>query len=335
MPIGSGLAGFIGVGAEGSYGTYGAATRYPEVHSAKIARKPHYIQGTGLAAGRFVDPVARHVNTYFDGQGPIEMEFLTTNMGLLLNSIFGATAVPVQIGATAAYTLTCPFGSTDGLSLSIQEVVPDTAGNLHPYTALGCKFVDVEFTAERNGILMVTLTVDAQDVVETEAVDVFTGSPGQYSFHGGEATLKVGAIGGEVAVDGVKKWKLKISRKLATSRIYLGDTVKDEPITDGVVEITGSFDVDLVNPTVKAAFADVFNAGTWFSAIMDFVGPQIGASGHANEIKFATPSILLTGETPDLSGPQVVTGTFPFKVDLDVAGDNPLTGTWISGDTAL
>ena len=335
MAIGSGLGGYIGVGKETTYGTFATATRFPEVHSSKIVRKPHTVQGTGLAAGRIVDPASRYANTWWDGNGPIDFEWLSTGMGLLLNAIMGSSAVPTQLLTTAAYQLVSTLGAPDGSSLSIQEAVPDTTGTLHPYTALGCVPTDAEWTSERGGLLTCQVTMDAQDVSEVPAIATPTFTTGATGFHGDQCTIAVGPKGSEVSVDGVKKFTLKIARKLDTTRIYMGSSLKEAPVTDGIVKITGSFDVDLVNTTVKAAFADMFASQDFFSLIATWTGPQIGTSGHDNSFALASPSIVLTGATPDLSGPGVVTGSFPFEVLLDSGGDSALTATWVSGDTAL
>jgi hypothetical protein len=336
--IGSGLAGFVGIGAESAYGTVATPTDFVEVRSSKIVRKKHFVQGTGLAAGRVVDPFARYRNTWTDCSGPIEFEWLNTGMGLLLTHIMGSPdATPtVTSEGSGAYGLACPLGANDGMSLSIQEGLPQTDGTIDPYTALGCKVQEVEFTCERGGLLTVTLTIDGQTLVQTTALGEPTYGAAAQPFDGSQVAVKVAAMGDTpAAVDGVKKWTLKIARKLATERIYMGATLKAQPVSNGIIEITGSFDVDFVDTVVKAAFDDMLAGDSPLSANIAGIGAAIGTSDQFDTLSFDVPSLMLTDGTPELPGPEVLSSTFNFKAGMDAAADAGVTATWISADTTL
>src|SRR5919108_2993637 len=106
MGIGAGIGAQVGVAAESTYGTYVAPTRFYEFTKEGLKKGKHTAQGTGMAAGRLLDPGGRRVVTHQDGKGPLDLEVGTKNMGLMLQALMGTTVTPVQQGATTAYLQT-------------------------------------------------------------------------------------------------------------------------------------------------------------------------------------------------------------------------------------
>lgn len=333
MGIGSGIGGQVGIAAETTYGTFVAPTNFPEVLDAKLERRPKVVDGQGLAAGRLMNPSSRRVVVSADAGGTVKWEMASSNMGLWLDHIMGSSATLTEMTTTTAYELIAPFGDTYGKSLSIQVGVPDLEGVVHPYSYLGCKILDAEFDCEIEGILTCQATIDAQTEVETETLATATYPSTANVFSGNQLVLQVGPKGSEVQVDGVRKFNVKLARKMRTDRYYAGNLgLKEQPVSNGYVEITGSFDVDFID---KTKFADVFAAETPLSVIATWTGPEIGTSGHDETFELQLPCNYLTGQTPQLDGPDVVTGPFAFKAYIDPTGDSPATATWISADTTL
>src|SRR5207302_2080488 len=97
MPnVGSGLQGSCGFAAEGNgnYGTYAAVTRFIEGQADGLKKKKKTAQGTGIAAGRIVDPGARRVVTTREATGSVKAEVLDSGAGLLIAHALGSTATP-------------------------------------------------------------------------------------------------------------------------------------------------------------------------------------------------------------------------------------------------
>ena len=337
MSIGSGLGGQVAIAAESTYGTWVTPTRVLEVHSAKLQERINPVQGTGLAAGRSVDLTSRRVNTWVDGGGDVEMEFLQSGMALLLANAMGSSATLTQISSTTAYTLTTAYGAPDNQNyFSMQAGVPDVAGTVHPENFHGCKIAKTTFSIERGGLLTVTFTIDSQYKEESTTLISASYSAASQPFSAVGMSFKIGTYGSEATLDGVRKFELSIERQLDVKRIYLGDQYKSEPITMGVTKISGSLDVDLLSTSQKAQVWDIYHAQTATSLIADFVGSAIGSSGHNNELKLNATSIFVdSAGTPELDGPDIVKATLPFTGLIDTSNDSPLTAVLTTGDTTF
>jgi hypothetical protein len=337
MPgIAGGLGGAVGIAAETTYGTFVAPTRALEVRSAKIQEQPHIAQGTGLAYGRTVDLGSRRTPMWYDASGDISLEFLNSGMALLLKNIMGSNAALTQISSTTAYQLSCAYGVPDNQNyLSIQNLVPDTAGGIHAESFHGCKITKASFSIDLQNPLMMDLSIDSQykDETQTAFTPAYTASTAIFTAFGMQ--FKAGVKGAEVFVDGVRKFTLNIERMLKTDRIYVGGSFKDEPTTAGVTKISGSMDVDLL-PTNKAVLWDLMHTQTAVPSIVaGFTGPLIG-SGIYNSLVLNPSNVFIdSGGTPELDGPDIVTTTLNFTALTDAANDNPLTAVLTTADTSL
>jgi hypothetical protein len=331
MSVGSGLAAQLGIAAESTYGTYVAPTRFLEFDKHQLRKKKNAMQGGGLAAGRFAQLAGQRVVTTVGGEGPLDMEVKNAKMGLLLSHIFGSTPTVVQQGATAAYLQTHAIGDNVGKYLSVQAGVPDTAGTVRPYSFLGGKVTSAEFTCKLDDTLDASINFDFRDVTEAQglAAPSYTA---EAPFHFGQMNVKLGATyGSEASVSGVKGISVKIERGQATDRYYAGAAgLKAEPIMNDWVKISGSVDADLVDKTI---WADRFAADTQTAMVLEWVGPII-ASTFAYTFRLKLPAIFLDGDTPDVEGPDITSGSFPFVAQFD--GTNPLiTCEYMSIDTAI
>lgn len=335
--IGGGLGGSVGIASESTYGTWVAPSRWVEVHDAKMQERIHIVQGTGLAAGRVVDLGSRRAEVWADAGGTLDLEFLNTGQALLLANAMGSSATLTQIGTTSAYTLTCNLGVPDNQNyFSMQSLVPDTGGTLHPENYHGCKITKTTFTIDTQSPLMWSLDIDSQYKDETQAA----GSPSYVTtssvFTANNMSFLVGAFGSEVFVDGVRKFEMTIQRAMATDRFYIGGTHKEEPITNGVVKITGSADLDLTASN-KSVLWDLYHSQAAVpSVVASFTGAAIGASGHNNTLRLnATDVFIDSNGTPELDGPGVVSATIQWSGLIDAANDSAFIATLTTGDTAF
>ncbi len=339
--IGTGLGGALVIGAETVYAaTSVTLSRTVEVRSAKIDERVHTVQGWGLASGRSVELGSRRNTEWKDAGGDIETEFLNTGMALLLATALGsaATLAAITTGNTA-FAATFAYGVPDNQNFfAAQALVPDTSGTLHPYTYHGGKITKAEWSVDRTNLLMCTYTTDFQHI-ETATVAVTpTQSTSNTAFDGvdlSSGSFKVGALGSEAAVDGVRKFTVSLEREMDTERIYVGDTAtgKHEPLTKNWTKITCSMEVDLTS-TNKSVLWDIYDSQTPVSVIADFVGAVIGTSGHNNEVKFSLPNCYLdTNGTPQLDGPDIVRATLNFTALIDTANDAPLSVYLVTSDT--
>lgn len=331
MGVGSGLGGSVGIGVEPTYGTYQAPTTFPEVHTAPFNPLPNFVQGTGLAAGRILDPAARYVQTHREANGSIEMEVLSTRFGKFLAHIMGSSAVAVQQAATSAWLQTHPLANDNkGKSFTVQIKAPNLTDTVLPMTYTGCKITDMELTCGVGELLVAKMGMDAQDYTMLTALAAQSYPVGARPFNFADMNVKVGTFGAEVSVSGVRKVTLKIVRKQKMDQQYAGaGGKKAEPTSNAIAEITGTVETDFVN---TADFYDRRLAGAPTSMIFEWVGPVI-ASTYFQTVRFTLPGTIFTDGAIALDGPDVVNPTFPFKVDDD--GTNTVTAVYMSTDVTV
>src|ERR1035437_7523158 len=339
MAVGGGLAGSIGIGKETAYGTAVAPTRFPQVTASKLARVSNFVQGEGLGAGRIVELGGRRVETYQTAAGTIDLDWMSNDMGLIFDNIMGSASTPVQIGTTTAYTLSTSLASPDNQNyMTIQQNVPDTAGVVHTYTYHGCKVKKAVWTASRTTLLTCSLDIDAQYEEEATTITAPAFTAGSVAFSALNMGFEMGTYGSEVALDCVRSCTVSVEHVMDTTRIYIGNTYKDEPVTNGFVLVTGSMTIDLVSTSQKAQVLDLYHTvnpaqQTGVSVIWDFLGANIGSSGIKNELNLNMTSVFFEGASPDLSGPGTVTVTVPFKGLIGAANNPVITGVLTSADS--
>lgn len=331
MGIGSGLGGSLGVAKESVFGTYVAPTKFYELNSETLARKPNNVSGGGLAAGRFLKPSSRYVQTYREGGGDLEFEVTTKSLGLWLQALMGGTPTNQQQGATAAWLETFLLGDTKGQSLTLQKGVPTTAGTVVPYTFTGCKVTDAEFACGVGELLIAKFSVDAQDYTDATALAAPSYPTGQLPRNFSEMAVKLGTFGAEASVSGVRKVTTKISRSMNTAMQYAGGGGKKaEPILNDFAAITGTIETDFAT---KADWADRVPTNTPVSLVWEFVGPII-ATTFKETFRITLSSVEIEAGDPQLGGPDVVQPSFTFTA-LDDGTNPPVKIEYLTTDTSI
>lgn len=328
MAIGSGLGGQLGMVAEVTYGTFVAPTRFYEFSKESLVLKKTTAQSAGVAAGRLLALSSRRVLTQVEVTGSIDMEVTNSGMGLLLQALMGTTVTPVQQGATAAYLQTHTLADNFGKNLTIQKGVPLTTGTVTDKSFVGCKVTGAEFSCEVGDMLMSSWKIDGKTCDETQTLATAS-YPSRSPFHFGQLTVKAGTFASETELDGVRKVSVKIERPMATDRFYAGQAgLKKEPISNDLVKITGSIEMDYVSTTLD----DLHTSDTATSLVLDFVGPII-ASTFAETFRITLPAIKIDEAPPTIDGFEVIKPSYSFTALYD--GTNQPSIVYISTDTAV
>lgn len=332
MGVGSGIGGQVGFGPESTYGTPVAVTKFLPVVKSSPKLKPTYAQGTGIVAGQLIDSASQRLVTTQQGTLAMDVELQSNGLGLLLQALMGTSVTPVQQGATTAYLQTHTLADPIGKFLTVQTGIPDTAGVVHPYTATGCKVTEADFSFDINSTTPVisSWTIDAANVVESQALAAASYPTGLRPFVGTDVTIKVGTYGSEASVNGVEKVDVKIPRPMKTTRFYFGNQgLKQEPVTNARAQITGTIQADYVDKTI---WADRFASHSMFSLVVEAKGALI-ASTYYQTFRITLPGCFIEGDTPDLASEDVVNGAFPFVCRFD--GTNLPKIEYISTDVSL
>lgn len=332
MAIRSGLAGQVGFASETTYGTYAAVDHFVEADVADLKDTSVWAQGSGIAAGRMQQLGSRRIRTQYGAQGTIQHQVSNKGLGPLLQALMGTSVTPTVVNTSTGYKQTHTFADPFGKSLSVQTGIPDLTGTVRPYNFLGCKVQSAEFKCNSGEMLNVTWNFIGREVEESDTLVAasYPSSTTPFSFL--QSTIKVGTYGSEASVSGIRGMSCMIARTSREDRFYHGSGAKmAEPIINDYQPITGAFDVDFMDKTV---FADKFQAGTAFSLVWEFVGASLGGSPGVSELfRITLPQVHLTGDTPTLNGPDIITGSFPFEATFD--GTHQPLIEYISVDTTL
>ncbi len=336
MAIGSGLGSQFGIAAQSAYQTYQAPTRFYEVGKSSVKKSKNTQSWAGLAAGRLGMRSDGRVITTSAGAVTIE-DLVVTNkdMGLLLNQIFGGTVTPVAQTSPTALLQTHTLVDTAGKIFTAQQGNPLTGGTVVPQSGIGSKVTSAEFACGVGDLLTVNIDGDCRQVVETQALAAASFPTARKPFHFAQMGVKIGATAaGAAAVSGVRKVTCKVERKLKTDMYYANNAgLKDEPVTNDFVEVSGTVSVDY---KTAADFADRYRDDTQLALVWEFIGANI-ATTFFETFRITLPAIFLDTETPNADGPDVITTDFDFAAYVDLA--QPITALavceYMSVDTVL
>lgn len=324
MTLRSGLASQIGFIAEVTYGTYIAPTRFLEFEDESLKLDVQHIEGKGLRTGNRVLRQDRQAINKKGATGDINFEVASKGFGLLFKHMLGSNVVSTPGGATLAREHTCTIADPFGLSLTTQVGRPDVSGVVQPFSYLGCKVSSWEITNDIDGLLMLKLSLDAQDetTAQTLAAASFAASDEIFPFTEGVIT-----VGGS-PLD-VTKFSLSGDNGFKTDRYFIrGNTLKKEPLAADLVKLTGSLDVELDGLTAYGRIP----AGTVAAVTAKWTGSIIETTLHY-AVEITLPAVRFDGDTPNVGGPDVVTHSLPFTV-LNDGTNPPVTLVYRTTDTA-
>jgi hypothetical protein len=313
MGVGSGIGAQLGQAAETVYGTYVAPTSFVPFTGAPLKRAQVVTTPATIGAGRFQELGADRIVTTHGAAGDVATGVYNKGMGLLVQALMGTTVTPV-VNTAISYTQTHILADSRGKSVTLQVGVPSTNGTSNPYSYTGCKVHTADFMFEVAKEVTVKFGIDAQNVTETNSLVTASFGTGLRPFVGTDSSVKVGTYGSEASVTGVTKVDVKIDRSLNLGLYYFGAAgLKSEPIIDNFAKITGTITADLVDKTV---FADRFYSNSSFSLVLEAIGTVI-ETGFPATFRITLPGCYLDGDTPEVTGPGVISGAFPFVCLFD------------------
>jgi hypothetical protein len=290
---------------ETTYGTPAVCDRGLEFDSESLERKNEIMPSQALRSGTVnLRRGSRRVVSARWGEGSITCEVVTNGMGRLFQNALGGTSTNAVI-ETGFNIQTHSLGSSLGKSLTIQKQLRDESNAIvSPFTFHGCKFPSVEFAIDKKGKLMMTVTVDAEDVDTTTAAasPVYTATR---TYHYRQGTLKIDGA----AFGLVQSASVKFDRKLDTDRFHLGNAgVKAEPLVNDFPDVTGTLSAEFASTALYAKFTE----DTPAALILEFEGDTVGTITRET-FRITVPEIRLTGETPKVGGPGLVVLNHPFE----------------------
>jgi len=295
MAIALGSKAYLGWGAETTWGTKVALSKYIPIRNESIRTTQGVIGSTSLRATR-----GEQIAGYFAGTrsvgGDFETELFVQGMLQLFYHAFGKKTDTVVV-ATKAWKHTfeldesLPTGLTIGVGRDFKE-----------FQYSGCKINQLRLTFRSNEIVSATWSVVGKDET-TGSVGTPTFPSNNTVFVTWKGTFKIGTT--EMAISSLE---VTLNNNLMTDRYGFKQTLVDLYPQNRTV--TGTFTLLDPDETEYAKFLNFTPA----SLSLSITARQLDAGPPITyeEFNLSLPNVIYTGETPTVGGPGAITQNVPF-----------------------
>lgn len=310
----AGIDAQLGMAPEVTYGTYAAPTRFYEMVSESLKYNIQRIESAGIRTGR------RTQHRWKAGTrsvtGDINMELVPQDLGLILAHLLGD---PVTTGSDPYTHTFTGLDTIDDRSMTIQVGRPDESGTVRAFSYLGCKFTELQIAVKSGEFATSKLSVYGREEVTSETLASATYDSELEPFVFTEGSLSVAS-----SVIEVKSADYTINTNLAVDRHRVGASggKPKKALVNGLATISGTFVADFESLTnynryvngTEAELELVFNAG-------------------ADKQLTITSNVRFDGETPDVSGMELLELSMPF-VATGTSDANVITAVLVNSDSA-
>jgi hypothetical protein len=335
----SGIYGQFGMVQESTVGTAATVTRFLEfVPPEGLQLEYERVESEALRSANRVLRADRWAAGRKTVAGEVEFEVADKGFSMLLSACLGTIAtIGTPTGGTNTRDHVTVLASTGyGRSWTLQVGRPDTAGTVQPFTYNGCKVVEWEISNEVDGILKLNTTWDGWDEATGISLAAASYPSNQTLLHWVGGTMSVGStIGtqstGGTAVD-VKSVSLTGSLGLNVERYFLrgsAGTIKKEHIEAEMAEFGGEVTLEFNSLADYARFT----AGTTYSLSARWDSGTNTDSGTVGYFEAFYPTVRFDGQTPNVTGPDILELTLPFKVLNNPGTNSPVRFYYRTTDT--
>lgn len=316
---------YFALGVESTYGTSVTPTLFLPVTAANIVDPPPaMIDFGGIRYGEYgMNEQDIAFGPRVDGSVTFESALLQTGFETILGHIFGSITTT---STTPTRSSSITVASTNGKYMTAQIIKPfhDGSSSL-VQTAKGCKFTQASLSMTKGGVIRLSATMDARNVVESVSSTTasYSTSSRPFLWH----KTSTATIGG-TAVD-CSGWTLDITRPLETNTNSLGTTgLKSEPPNNGQTTISVTLNDVVFNSTthyarvVSTASSDRIKALVLTTTSDDNTSQLLTLS--------ATKCIYMSGPPDGLTRDQFrIPQNLTFQVVYPTGGGTPLTATMV------
>jgi hypothetical protein len=300
LTIGAGLAIVTVVGTHSSttWGRKATPSRFYELVSEKLKRNVKRIETKGIRASQRIMRSDDWAPGPQSVGGSVALELSTKGYAWLFGHCLGGTIVTAGAGP---YTHTISRGDLTGRGMTGQVGRPTTDGVVEPFTYTGLKVASWELSVDAGSTDPAKFTIDTVGKSELTTDDGETLVANSYT--SGNQVFNWSHLTATVAGSSVRwrKLSLKGVNGLNTGRYTGGSTTIDEPLENDLSEISGVLTLDFNSRTQYAHFV----AGDEMAMVLTFT--------RGTDIIAITLNVRYDGETPDVSGRDLLNQAIPFK----------------------
>lgn len=189
------------------------------------------------------------------------------------------------------------------MSFTLQEAKPDLSGVAQPFTYTGCRISEWELSCAVDEFAKLKFSVIGQAETTATALAVASYPTANKPYTFVQGTVTVGGV-----ATSVKSLNVKGSNTLADDRFFMGSVLRKRPEENALRDITGQFEAEFDGLTAYNRFKN----GTESEVVLLFEGGII-EDALTYQCKI-TMNVRFDGETPKVSGPEIVQEPLPFKV---------------------
>lgn len=306
-----GADGQIGWKSEATVGTAATVDTFQPIRSESIKQNINYLDTQTISARKVLRLTKQGEKSV---EGSIAMELPNTDVAVLLKHMFGAVSTDASADPVFEHTYTP--ADTEGEALTIQVGRPAADGTVHPFTYAGCKVATWEIAAAVGEIA----TLDVSIMGMTEATSGETLETASYDsswepFVFTEASLTIAGT----SVGTVKDLTLSGDNAISL-RHRLGSATSKEPLEIGLRTYEGTVTTDFEDLT----HYNLFTAGTETALVATY--------DNGTETLVVTTNVQFTGETPELSGFDLLEQSLPFRMISSTSDADAITAVLTNGE---
>lgn len=311
MGVPAGIGGQFGFVSEVTPGTAVVVNKFLPIRNEEIAQDIDRLDSEGIRAGRLVTAKWKAGSRTI--AGTVESDLWNTDVATLFKHMFGAVAT----AGVGPFTHTYTPADLTGKSLTMQAGRPDITGTVQPFTWAGCKIGAWTLSASVGDIC--TMSLDVVGMSETTATALASASyaAALVPFCFTTASVKIAAA----TVATVTEIELTGDNGL-TDRFRLGSGTSKEYLQNGFREYAGSMTTDFESLTAYNRFVN----GTEAALELKF--------DNGTETLTITCNVRFDGESPGLSGPELLEQPLPFKCVSGTSDAAAITAVLVNSEAS-
>lgn len=319
----------FGIVDEVTYGTPVTVTRFYEVDGLPDI-KPGIgrAQSTANRQGSRALVATKFVPYKTGATQQVSMPVPTKGFGLLLKHMLGSLSTGAASDSNYPHTAT--VGTLFGKMFTGQIGLPrtGTASTVDPKTGHGGKIVSWELSCDLDGLLMVTLDIDYEDVDTSTglATASYPSASTVFAFNGAAITYGGSSIN-------LSSFKCGMNNGLDVNRRFLNGTagLKIEPLENALREITWSADAEFDSLTQYTRFVNTAAASTYGQIVATFTGPIAHAGATLPTLVITIPVARLDDHSISASGAETLKQSLSGIGMYDLT-NSPITIVYTTSD---
>jgi hypothetical protein len=288
----SGLAAQLGFALESTVGTPVTVTSFLPLISESIQRNEAFTESQAIRANRRLLQSSDWNSGNVTVEGDIQLELYTTSIRPLLTAMMGT-----ETGGTVTYS----YSPADlfGDALTVQIGRPSTGGTVHPFTYAGMKVASWEIACAAGEIATMGLSfmgcLADEGTATTLATASYAAGLRPIKFSGANIVVAGGTIAS------VRNFTIAGDNAL-TDRRRLGSQFSLEPIETGLRSYTGAINAEFESLTAYQRYLNKTEA------------TLVASMAYGTSVVNITANVRFDGQTPNVSGRDIVEQSLPFTV---------------------